>query len=142
MEYYKGKHRQLTDTNLSTNVANAKEFPSSDMTSKIFVRLTNGKPFLIWGENKEPKPLNVPPTGMTEIVIVDPASGKEVLRKPLGAGFSEHFQPNQAGTRIYFIRRDTGEIFCLDRETQAINSFAKTGLQHFDGWNCAMVAAN
>lgn len=142
MEYYQGEHLQLTDTNLSAATVNPKRFPSSEVKSKIFVRTIHQKPCLIWGENKEPKIPQTPQTTITEIVIFDLESKKEVLRKPLGGSFLEYIQPNQTGTRIYFIKQQTGEIFCLDRESQAISSFAKTGGPIFPDWSCAMVDAN
>lgn len=142
MEYYKGMHRQVTDTHLSATITKPKEFPSSKMTTKIFVTDLNGKTYLIWGENKGPNSEQMPSAGVTEIVIVDPASGKEVLRRPLGGTFSGNIQPNRTGIRVYFIKSETGEIFCFDRETQSISSFAKTGLQHFNEWCSAIVAAD
>jgi len=80
---------------------------------------------------------------MNEIVIFDPLSKKTIQRIPLGKAFSESCEPNLDGTRIYFAKRETGDIFCLDRGTQTVTLFAKTGLPDFDGWNRAsIVAAN
>ena len=140
MEYYKGKHRQLTDTNLATTLTEPIEFASADVTSKVFAREINGKPCLIWGEKKEPTPAGTSAHGITEIVMVDAATGKEFLRKPLN--FPSQIQPDRTGGRVYFIDSATGEIFYLDRETKTITSFAKTGLQNFGGWYSAIVAAN
>lgn len=140
MEYYKGMHRQFTDANLSTNVTKPVEFPSTPMTSGVFVCESDGKPYLIWGENTDTNLQRMPRFGMNEIVIFDPLAKKEILRKPLGDTYSG-FQPNLDGTKIYFAKRETGEIFCFDRKTQTINSFAKTGVQDFDGWNGAIIVA-
>jgi hypothetical protein len=142
MEYYDGEHRQLTDTNLSMVITNAEHFPSAEVKSKVFVRSINGKPFLIWGENKGSQAPPRPETTITEIVVFDIGSKKEVLRKPLGGSFSEEIRPNQNGTRIYFTQPLTGEIFCLDRESQTISSFAKTGLQGFNRRASTIVDAN
>jgi len=143
MEYYKGMHRQFTDTNLSTNVKKPIEFPSPAMTSPVFVRQLDGRLYLIWGENTNTNLQRLPAIGMNEIVIFDPASKKEILRKPLGDTFSADFQPNPDATKIYFAKRETGEIFSFDWKTQTITSFAKTGVQNFDGWNRAtIVVAN
>jgi hypothetical protein len=142
MEYYKGMHRQFTDASLSTNVTKPLEFPSTPMTSGVFVRQLDEKPYLIWGESTDTNLQSMPPTGMNEIVIFDPVAKKEILRRHLGNTFSD-FEPNQDGTKIYFVKRETGEIFCFDRKTQTINTIAKTGVQDFDGWNRAtIVVAN
>ncbi|MDB6110052.1 MAG: hypothetical protein JWR69_1802 [Pedosphaera sp.] len=142
MEYCNGTHRQLTDTNLSTAVVHLKQFSTSEMASSIFVRNMEGQPRLIWGESKEAADSRMRPRAVTEIVSLDPGSGKEVLRKPLEGTFSAGFQPNSAGTAIYFIKPQNGEIFRLDLKTQTISSFAETGLQNFDGWSSVMVAAD
>ena len=142
MEYYNGLHLQLTDANLSTNMANPERFSSARIIGKIFVTDSPGKPLLIWGENTGPQDAHVPQNTINEIVFFDPGSKQEVLRKPLGNNFSENFRPNQAGTRVYFNKPDQGEIFCLDRTNQTISSFAKTGCQHFnDGWSGSEIVA-
>ncbi len=47
-------HRQFTDANLSTNVKKPVEFPGAAMTSPVFVRKIDGRPYLvIWGEEHE-----------------------------------------------------------------------------------------
>lgn len=142
MEYYNGQHLQLTDTNLLPVTEGAKRFPSPEIQSKIFVRSIQGKLFLIWGENTRPKDPQSVTTTITEIVIFDLDSKKEILRKPLGGSFSEYIQPNQDGTRIYFIEQKTGEIFYLDRESQTISSFAKTGVKADVHSYAVMVDAN
>ncbi|EEF59155.1 hypothetical protein [Pedosphaera parvula] len=142
MEYYNGTHLQFTDTNLSTAIPNPEHFPTTKITGKIFVRNTDGKPFLIWGENKELNNPRTPPTGITEIVIFDPISKKELLRQPLGHNFSADFQPDQTGMNIYFIEPKSGKIFCLNWKTQTISPFANTGLQSLNESNLAIVAAD
>ncbi len=120
----------------------AKRFASADAISKVFVREIGGKPSLIWGENKELMPAAMAAHTITEIVMVDAATGKEFLRKPLGGNFSSQIQPDRTGGRVYFMDPANGEIFYLDRETQTINSFAKTGQRNIDDWSSALVAAN
>jgi hypothetical protein len=142
MEYYKGEHRQLTDTNLSEVTVNPQRFPGAEVQSKIFVRNMDGKPCLIWGENKEPDPTRNYQTTITEVIFYDPELKKEVWRKALGGNFSEYIQPNQTGTRVYVIAPQTGEIFCLDRETQTMSSFARTGVKAGSHSYAVMVDAN
>ena len=148
MEYYMGSHRQLTDASFRPAGPQAQTFPSTEMITRVFVRNTQGRPFLIWGENKDADAGRYPEKGVKEIVIVDAASGKVVLRKPLGGDFSRSIQPNPDGTKIYLFQPETGEIFCLDRDTETISPFArtqpdpKTAPRSVDGWNFAMVAAN
>ncbi len=141
MEYYKGTHRQFTDAALSIKVSNPLTFPSAAMTSQVFARDLHGKPYLIWGENTDTKLQSKPPDGMNEIVIFDPLSKKEIMRTPLGRTFSEDFQPNLDGSKIYFTRRETGEIFCLDRGTGTVALFIGTGAPDFDGWKGARIVA-
>jgi hypothetical protein len=142
MEYYEGEHRQLTDTNLSEVPVNPQRFPGPEVQSKIFVRNINGKPCLIWGENKEPDPTRNYQTTVTEIVFYDLESKKEVWRKALGGNFSEYIQPNQTGTRVYVIAPQTGEIFCLNRESQTMSSFARTGVKAGSHSYAVVVDAN
>jgi hypothetical protein len=142
MEYYDGEHRQLTDTNLLAATTNAEHFPSEKFESEVFVRNKDGKPFLIWGENKGKQDPRMPETTINEIVVFDVGLKKEVLRKPLGGSFSENILPNQNGTRIYFTQSQTGEIFYLDCESQTISSFARTSLQGYNRWDPTIVDAN
>jgi hypothetical protein len=130
MEYAHGEHLQLTDTNLSMPVANPLRFPSAVIITRIYARVLDGKPYLIWGEYDPPIPHPREQATISEVVIFDPALKKEALRKPLGAGMSRSFQPNQTGTRIYFLKPENMEIFCFDRPSQTISSFAKTGIKH------------
>jgi hypothetical protein len=144
MEYYYGTNVQLTDANLSTALANPVQFSSAQVRGKVFVADAQGKPLLIWGENKEPKGPGAGKNTITEIVIFDPVAKKEVLRRPLGGSFPENFRPNQDGTKIYLIKPENEEIFCLDLTNQAISSFAMTGFQPVDEfWSgFAIVAAD
>jgi hypothetical protein len=142
MEYYKGVHRQLTDANLTVVAKNAKEFPSSNVTSQIFVRNSNGKPLLIWGGNGKLQNQNAQQHEVTEIIVTDPKSGHELMRKPLGAGFSTAIQPDMAGGRVYLVKPETGEIYFLDLKTQVVSFFSKTDLQYLGGGSFVLVAAN
>jgi hypothetical protein len=143
MEYYKGMHRQFTDADLSIKVASPLEFPSAAMMSQVFVRELDGKPYLIWGGNTDTNLQHGARLGMNEIVIFDPLSKKEIQRITLGGTFSESFQPNLDGSKIYFVKRETGEIFCLDRATQTVTLFAGTRVPGFDSWNrAAILVAN
>ncbi len=142
MEYYDGQHLQLTDTRLSPVTANPERFPGPEAKSKIFVRTMHGNPCLIWGENEEPKNPAMLPTTISEIVIFDLDTKKEVLRRPLGGSFSQYIQPNESGSRIYFIDQQTGEIFCLDAESQTIRAFARTGVKSVLHSEPVMVEAN
>ena len=142
MEYYQGEHLQLTDTNLSAITLNPERFPSSEVKSKIFVRTIHRKPCLVWGENKAPKIPQTSQTTVTDLVFYDVESKKEMLRKSLGGSFSEYILPNQIGTRVYFIRQQTGEICCLDRESQTISPFAKSGVKAVLHSYSVMVDAN
>ena len=145
MEYYKGTHRQFTDAALSTNVSIPLTFPGAPMVSQVVAPDLDGKPCLIWGENTATN-LDLPHRprfGMNEIVIFDPRTKQEIRRIPLGRTFSENFQPNLDGTKIYLAKRETGEIFCLDPATKTVTFFAATGLPDFDSWyGPALLVAN
>jgi hypothetical protein len=142
MEYDHGIHLQLTDSNLSTWVPNPLRFPGAIPIGRIQTSVMDGKPSLIWGENPEPVAHPREQNYITEIVIFDPVLKKEVLRKPLGPGISKVFQANPAGTRIYFYKPETGEIFYLDRQSQSVVPLAQTGFYHLDGRGFEVMLGN
>ena len=84
-----------------------------------------------------------PAIGNTKIVIFNPRSKQEIRRIPLGRTYSADFQPSLDGTKIYLVKRETGEIFCLNPATETVTFFAATCLPDFDGWcRATLVAAN
>ena len=131
----------MTDTNLSEVTVNPQRFPGAEVQSKIFVRNMDGKPCLIWGENKEPDPTRNYQTTITEVIFYDPE-----LKKKCGARRSAAtFRNTSSLIRLeqgFSQCTQTGEIFCLDRETQTMSSFARTGVKAGSHSYAVMVDAN
>lgn len=102
--------------------------------SRPIPRTIGDKPCLIWGETQAGAPYD----SISQIVIFDLETRRELLRKSLRAGFSASFLTDSAGQNIYFINSQATEIFCLNLESQKLNSFAELGTNRFGCW----VAAN
>ena len=109
----------VTDEYLSG--LNASErIPISSVESEIYPCLIDGHPTLVWGENKE---LASTYGLISELVIYDWTTRREVLRKSLGAS-TFTFMPNHDGTRIYFLDNKKKQIKFLNSKSQTIETFA------------------
>jgi hypothetical protein len=127
IEYRNGGLFCLTDASLSTNSTSQERIPISDVNSEILVRTIDGKPCLIWGEEKSGSSSRY--GIISEIVIFDLNSKRELLRKPLGTSTAT-FQPNGSGSKIYFVDLKDGKIRFLDTGTQIIAPFSDEPIQN------------
>jgi hypothetical protein len=129
---------QITGEDCSTLISNPAGFPTDEINIDTHhprvVQIIKGCPCLIWGEN-EPGVVNPDPfetRSISVIAIYDLKARKIVLRKSLGGDFSPIFWPNLGGQNIFFSNLQTGEIFCLNLESQKLGSFAKPGANQFE----------
>jgi hypothetical protein len=143
VESAKGMFQRITEKNFSTLISSPEAFPSSqiniDQHHRRIAQTIQGKPCLIWGENKAGVTNSNPfeTRSISEIVVYDVGAKKEMLRKPLGTDFSPEFLTDSTGHNIYFLNLQATEIFRLNLESQNITSFAKWGTNRLS-W----VAAN
>jgi hypothetical protein len=142
MQISQGMFARVTDKDFLTPFPTPVEFPSSEIqrNGRTMARTIDGRPCLVWAEN--PAQVFAPGSIPTELVVFDLESQKEILRKRFEITLPCAFQPDWAGSHVYFIDSKKGEVLCLNLKTQEITPFAETGIENLNDASFALVAAN
>jgi hypothetical protein len=120
MEYYQLELICLTDSDLSTNHLTVLKAPVEHVHSKIFARIINGDPCLIWGESKDDQSRF---GQVSELVVFDWKSQRYILCESLDTTAST-FQPDEDGKRIYFLDSEDGLVKFMDIKSKEIVTFS------------------
>jgi hypothetical protein len=118
--------RQVVGGDFSTKVESSAVaiFPSSIMQLISFSRpaphIVNGEPCLIWGETTDANSSS----SISDIVVFDVKTNKEILRKALKRGFSSHYLVDSTARHIYFLNHEEKEFWSLNIQTGEMSPFA------------------
>lgn len=127
---------RLTESDFLTRAANAKMMASPESNRARWVkrigRNINGKPSLIWAENES----GVSPTAGTFsiLVVFDLLSGRESMRKSLGADFPNSFVVDAAGENVFLLDPSRKKILRFDLRSKELKPFANLDGYTFINW--------